>query len=154
MSPAVGAIARHILAVEEAHCRPSADALLRTHFFRTASFDSSSSSGLGLATAKPLRSFYCPITNELMRDPVMCADGHSYERIAIEQWFARAFLTSNNRNNNGGGGSGGPIIIASPLTNEPPASTALTPNHALRASIEEFLALDNVSSVFSSSSSS
>lgn len=30
--------------------------------------------------------FCCPITKELMTDPVMTKDGHSYERHAIEQW--------------------------------------------------------------------
>ncbi len=29
----------------------------------------------------------CPITQELMEDPVVCADGHSYERAAITQWL-------------------------------------------------------------------
>ena len=30
----------------------------------------------------------CPITQELMVDPVMTTDGHTYERVAIERWFA------------------------------------------------------------------
>ena len=29
----------------------------------------------------------CPITLEVMRDPVMAADGHSYEREAILRWL-------------------------------------------------------------------
>ncbi|KAK9818307.1 hypothetical protein WJX72_010369 [[Myrmecia] bisecta] len=29
----------------------------------------------------------CPITQEAMRDPVICADGHTYERSAIAQWL-------------------------------------------------------------------
>ena len=32
-------------------------------------------------------SFFCPITQEVMVDPVMCADGHTYERHAIERWL-------------------------------------------------------------------
>ena len=32
----------------------------------------------------------CPISLELMRDPVICADGHSYERANIEDWFKRS----------------------------------------------------------------
>ena len=35
----------------------------------------------------------CPITHDLMRDPVLAADGHAYERVAIEDWFSRQ-LTS------------------------------------------------------------
>ena len=30
----------------------------------------------------------CPITDEIMRDPVIAADGHTYERRAITEWFA------------------------------------------------------------------
>merc|ERR1712187_786193 len=30
---------------------------------------------------------FCPITHELMVDPVMLDDGHSYERTAIEEWL-------------------------------------------------------------------
>lgn len=29
----------------------------------------------------------CPITHEVFTDPVVAADGHTYERSAIEQWF-------------------------------------------------------------------
>ncbi|KAH8059533.1 ubiquitin-protein transferase [Aureococcus anophagefferens] len=54
-------------------------------------------------------SFACPITTELMKDPVFAADGHTYERCAIAQWFERA--------------------QTSPTTNEPIA-TNLVPNHA------------------------
>ena len=35
----------------------------------------------------------CPLTLELLRDPVFCADGHTYEREAIEDWL-RAHETS------------------------------------------------------------
>ena len=38
-------------------------------------------------------SFLCPISGELMRDPVMCADGHSYERANIERWLAESRLS-------------------------------------------------------------
>ncbi|XP_065827366.1 uncharacterized protein [Oscarella lobularis] len=31
--------------------------------------------------------FYCPITMEVMTDPVLAADGFSYERLAIEHWL-------------------------------------------------------------------
>ena len=57
--------------------------------------------------------FVCPITQELMRDPVIALDGHSYERDAITQWFGQG-------------------RIKSPLTNAPLGSRHLTPNHTLR----------------------
>lgn len=31
--------------------------------------------------------FSCPITRELMRDPVIAADGHTYDREAVEMWL-------------------------------------------------------------------
>jgi hypothetical protein len=41
------------------------------------------------AAAAPPDNFLCPITNEVMEDPVVAADGHTYEREAIETWFRR-----------------------------------------------------------------
>eukprot|EP01018_Ginkgo_biloba_P011708 Gb_02246 [translate_table: standard] len=35
----------------------------------------------------PLQSFICPITKDVMRDPVQIASGQTYERAAIERWF-------------------------------------------------------------------
>ena len=29
----------------------------------------------------------CPITHDRMEDPVICVDGNTYERSAIEKWF-------------------------------------------------------------------
>ena len=33
--------------------------------------------------------YYCSITHEIMSNPVVAADGHSYEKAAIEEWFRR-----------------------------------------------------------------
>jgi len=33
--------------------------------------------------------FRCPITTVVMRDPVVAADGHTYEREAIATWLAK-----------------------------------------------------------------
>ena len=60
----------------------------------------------------------CPITTELMVDPVFTADGHTYERKSIEQWLTKK--------------------RTSPLTGEPLAHTFLTPNHALRALCQKY----------------
>ena len=62
----------------------------------------------------------CPITQEIMEDPVFAMDGHSYERFAIEQWFRQGRQTS-------------------PLTNQGIAPM-LVPNHALRGEIAKFIA--------------
>ena len=65
------------------------------------------------------KSFVCPITLALMTDPVSCADGHSYERINISEWLKRS--------------------DKSPLTGMALPNTNLTPNHALRNAIDEFM---------------
>ena len=31
--------------------------------------------------------FLCPISLEIMRDPVICKDGHTYERAVILKWL-------------------------------------------------------------------
>ena len=59
--------------------------------------------------------FLCPITLELMTDPVLAEDGHTYERSAITDWFA-----------NGNG--------LSPKT-QARMGQLITPNFALKAMI-------------------
>jgi hypothetical protein len=54
----------------------------------------------------------CPITQMRMTDPVMTADGHTYERTAIAAWL---------RNHN-----------TSPITNRPLTNKTLVPNHMVR----------------------
>ncbi|KAH8072773.1 ubiquitin-protein transferase [Aureococcus anophagefferens] len=63
--------------------------------------------------------FACPITTELMKDPVFAADGHTYERCAIALWFERK--------------------NTSPVTNAPLRNADLIPNHAMKSMIAEFL---------------
>ena len=60
----------------------------------------------------------CPITDEIMQDPVMAADGHTYERRAITEWFTRN--------------------DTSPITNAVLDHTNLTPNHLARALAQRF----------------
>ena len=40
-----------------------------------------------------LPSTICPITLESMRDPCIAADGHSYERKALEKWLKHSSLS-------------------------------------------------------------
>ena len=61
--------------------------------------------------------FLCPISREVMRDPVLAGDGHSYEREAIERWLVGH--------------------RTSPLTGRVMPSNALLPNHRLRALIQD-----------------
>lgn len=39
------------------------------------------------ALAQAPSAFFCPISMELMTDPVVLPTGHTYERICIERWF-------------------------------------------------------------------
>lgn len=62
----------------------------------------------------------CPITLQVMADPVVAADGHSYERSAISEYL-------NGKNNQ-----------RSPLTGAPLNNKDLFENHALRTMIMEW----------------
>jgi actin-related protein len=69
-------------------------------------------------------SFFCPLTLEIMKDPVILPDGFTYERDNIEDWLSRCKNVS-------------------PMTNEmlPASFINVTPNHALRQTIEEWAKL-------------
>jgi Mg-chelatase subunit ChlD len=69
-----------------------------------------------MTTMNPL--FLCPITHEVMTDPVSDNDGISYERNAILEWLSRGNTTS-------------------PVSRRPLSPADLRPNLALRALIEE-----------------
>ncbi len=63
--------------------------------------------------------YLCSITSQIMIDPVMAADGYTYEREAIEQWLQ--------------------THDTSPRTNERLEHKKLTSNHDKRSDILEFL---------------
>ena len=57
--------------------------------------------------------FVCPITQDVMEDPVLVAQtGNTYERRAVEEWFARS--------------------NTDPLTNAELEDATLIPNNVLR----------------------
>ncbi|PNT66173.1 hypothetical protein BRADI_3g08150v3 [Brachypodium distachyon] len=62
--------------------------------------------------------FICPITKEVMDDPYVVADGHTYEHYAIEAWL-RKYRTS-------------------PLTRRKLPNLSIIPNHSLRAAIQQW----------------
>lgn len=41
-------------------------------------------------TFNEVRQWTCPLTMEIFVDPVVAADGHTYERASIEQWFKKS----------------------------------------------------------------
>lgn len=67
----------------------------------------------------PIGSFLCPLRNEMMIDPVAIFCGHSFERMAILEYFKSGDKTC-------------------PTCGEELQSLALTPNVNLRSSIEEW----------------
>lgn len=62
-------------------------------------------------------SFYCPVSMELMSDPVMVATGHTYDRSCIAKWLAQGNRTC-------------------PVTGMRLRHLELVPNHALRSAIQ------------------
>ena len=71
--------------------------------------------------------WYCSITLEIMKDPVIAEDGHTYERSSITKWFETSNL--------------------SPKSGAPMRSTRLIPNLALRNTIQDFLSRGPVRSL-------
>lgn len=69
-----------------------------------------------------ISAFLCPITCSLMREPVLAADGHTYERSAITRWFANH-------------APGTPET--SPKTALPVPNTTLVDNFTLKSAIDE-----------------
>ena len=67
---------------------------------------------------EPPFEFLCPITNQMMSDPVTADDGNTYERNAIRSWL---------RHN-----------PTSPMTGNPLVDETLKVNHELKAKIEDF----------------
>ncbi|ESW08027.1 hypothetical protein PHAVU_009G012400 [Phaseolus vulgaris] len=70
--------------------------------------------------------FVCPLTKQVMRDPVTLENGQTFEREAIEKWFKEC-RESGRR-------------LVCPLTLQELRSTELNPSMALRNTIEEWTA--------------
>ncbi|XP_023644570.1 putative U-box domain-containing protein 58 [Capsella rubella] len=69
---------------------------------------------------QPPSSFLCPITQDVMKDPIIAADGFTYEAEDIKKWLSIGHKTS-------------------PMTNLTLAHLNLIPNRALRSAIEELV---------------
>ncbi|XP_014240372.1 WD repeat, SAM and U-box domain-containing protein 1-like [Cimex lectularius] len=68
----------------------------------------------------PPHEFLCPITHQIMQDPVVASDGFTYERSAIQSWFASGHCTS-------------------PMTNSYMVSQELNSNRLLKENIVAYL---------------
>ncbi|KAI6673981.1 hypothetical protein NL676_001887 [Syzygium grande] len=69
--------------------------------------------------------FLCPISLEILRDPVTVSTGITYDRESIETWLS----TSKNS--------------LCPVTKQPISNTDLTPNHTLRRLIQSWCTLNS-----------
>lgn len=73
--------------------------------------------------------FLCPISQVVMRDPQMAADGFTYEADAIRDWLDSGRDTS-------------------PMTNQTLVNHDTIPNHALRSAIQEYLQQNKLNKSF------
>jgi hypothetical protein len=73
----------------------------------------------------PPQEFLCPITMEIMMNPVVMSDGHTYERAAITQALAR-----------------NPV---SPMTRQPMSMNNARTNYALKSLINSWITQNNIS---------
>ena len=71
------------------------------------------------AAADVPNNYLCPITHQPMTEPVVAMDGYTYERLAIEKWFAKK--------------------VSSPKVGEPLDSARIVVNWTLRAEMAEWL---------------
>jgi hypothetical protein len=62
--------------------------------------------------------FLCPISLDIMTNPVVCEDGHTYENSVIQQWLA--------------------TNPTSPTTRQPMSPHTIRPNYALKAAINRW----------------
>ena len=76
-------------------------------------------------SCQPNNDFFCPIMLELMSEPVIASDGHTYERTAIEMHFQACRQ------------QGKPLT--SPKTNQALPDARLLPNHSLKAMIADWM---------------
>ena len=74
---------------------------------------------MNLTDNKYPKEWYCPITHDIMRVPVMASDGITYEKDAIEKWLATS--------------------TKSPITGTAITIDSLTVNYALKNTIEQMV---------------
>ena len=96
-------------------------------------------SDLGATTIPEV--YHCPITLELMFNPVFAADGHTYEEEAIEAHFAQGALAAvpDSGKKTDSTSSTATKALRSPKTNDELPHSFLIPNHSLRGQILSFL---------------
>ncbi|KAK7320584.1 hypothetical protein VNO77_30203 [Canavalia gladiata] len=102
----------------EEDCKPLSS------FLHNKVHDSSSSSSLSMTPNIP-DEFRCPISLDLMRDPVIVSSGHTYDRTSIAQWINSGHHTC-------------------PKSGQWLIHTALIPNYALKSLVQQWCYDNNV----------
>ncbi|KAI3746668.1 hypothetical protein L6452_09107 [Arctium lappa] len=69
--------------------------------------------------------FLCPISMQLMRDPVTISTGITYDRVSIERWLFTC------------------LSSVCPVTKQPLYDTDITPNHTLRRLIQSWCTMNS-----------
>ena len=113
---------------------------------RTESKDSPDSRNDSSITANRMKGmkirdeFICPITYELMREPIVASDGHTYEKSAIEKWLKTRYLLDTTPTSTESHVTDFLVIISktSPRIGEP-IDTTLIPNHNLKKLIQDII---------------
>lgn len=77
------------------------------------------------AQMSPFKNFLCPLTKEVMKDPVVLESSQNYERTAIEYWFRRCIEDGRDP--------------TCPVTGQVLKSTEMKPNIGLAGAIEEWV---------------
>ncbi|PSC68092.1 Alkaline alginate lyas 1-4 polyglucuronic acid lysase polysaccharide lyase family 14 vAL-1 [Micractinium conductrix] len=109
---ATQAQAAAVAAVDAAGAVPSSDVAAAEYPSTVAAGTKNGENGVPSA-------FVCPLTQVAFSDPVVAADGHTYERYAIEAWLASSGT--------------------SPMTGAPLADARLLPNHTLVAAMRSIV---------------
>ena len=65
-----------------------------------------------------IESFHCPISQQLMQEPVSSKYGHLYEKLEIERWVNKYHTC--------------------PMTNQPLEINELFPQYSVKAAIQEY----------------
>jgi hypothetical protein len=79
----------------------------------------------------------CPLTLDLMTDPVVAADGNMYERSALQDWFRNSKLQQA-KTNDDRGTPGKKFVPRSPLTGAELPTESFFPVHTLRSMCKQF----------------
>lgn len=110
---------------ESEECKPISMFLYNKSKIHDNDSSSSSSFSQSMMTVNIPDEFRCPISLDLMRDPVIVSSGHTYDRISIAEWINSGHHTC-------------------PKSGQRLIHTALIPNYALKSLVHQWCYENNV----------